>query len=71
MLIDRYHYDDDQIHAKIIFPEEWRNVGDDYHAARSLYMLLRYEDDRSLLIKYRMSLNRHWYDCTYRRRYSY
>jgi len=62
MLIDRYHYDDDQIHAKIIFPEEWRNVGDDYHAARSLYMLLRYEDDRSLLIKYRMSLNRHWYD---------
>jgi hypothetical protein len=25
-------------------------------------MLMRYEDDRSLLIKYRMSLNRHWYD---------
>lgn len=62
MLIDRYHYDDDQIQAKIIFPPEWRNVGDDYHAARSLFMLMRYEQDRSLLIKYRMSLNRHWYD---------
>jgi hypothetical protein len=62
MLIDRYQYDDDQIHSKIIWPPEWRNVGDDYHAARSLYMLMRYEEDRSLLIKYRMNLNRHWYD---------
>ncbi len=62
MLIDRYHYDDDQILAKVIWPPEWRNVGDDYHAARSLYMLMRYEEDRSLLIKYRMNLNRHWYD---------
>jgi hypothetical protein len=62
MLIDRYHYDDHQINAKILFPEEWRNVGDDYHAARSLYMLMRLEKDRSLLIKYSMSLNRHWYD---------
>jgi len=61
MLIDRYHYDDDQIHSKIIWPEEWRNVGDDYHAARSLYMLMRYEDDPDLLNKYRMNLNRHWY----------
>jgi hypothetical protein len=62
MLIDRYHYDDRQINAKILFPEEWRNVGDDYHAARSLYMIMRYEDDTDLLNKYRMSLNRHWYD---------
>ncbi len=62
MLIDRYQYDDDQIKAKMLFPPEWRNVGDDYHAARSLFMLMRYEDDRSLLNKYRMSLNRHWYD---------
>ena len=62
MLIDRYHYDDHQINSKILFPKEWRNVGDDYHAARSLYMLMRYEKDRSLLIKYRMNLNRHWYD---------
>ncbi|MCB9206309.1 MAG: hypothetical protein H6611_03165 [Ignavibacteriales bacterium] len=51
MLIDRYNYDDHQINAKIIWPEEWRNPGDDYHAARSLYMLMRYETDRSLLIK--------------------
>jgi hypothetical protein len=62
MLIDRYQYDDDQILAKVTWPTEWRNVGDDYHAARSLYMLMRYEEDRSLLIKYRMNLNRHWYD---------
>lgn len=62
MLIDRYQYDDKAINAKILFPPEWRNVGDDYHAARSLFMLMRYEKDRSLLIKYKMSLNRHWYD---------
>lgn len=62
MLIDRYHYDDHQINSKILFPEEWRNVGDDYHAARSLYMIMRYEKDPSLLIKYKMNLNRHWYD---------
>lgn len=62
MLIDRYHYDDLAINAKILFPKEWRNVGDDYHAARSLYMLMRLEDDPDLLNKYRMSLNRHWYD---------
>jgi hypothetical protein len=62
MLIDRYSYDDHQLHAKVLWPPEWRNVGDDYHAARSLYMLMRYEEDRSLLIKYRMNLNRHWYN---------
>jgi len=62
MLIDRYHYDDKQINSKIVFPVEWHNVGDDYHAARSLYMLMRYEKDPSLLIKYKMNLNRHWYD---------
>jgi len=62
MLIERYQYDDHQINSKILFPAAWRNVGDDYHAARSLYMLMRYEDDPSLLIKYKMNLNRHWYD---------
>lgn len=62
MLIDRYQYDDLAINAKILFPPEWRNVGDDYHAARSFYMLMRWEDDPKLLNKYRMSLNRHWYD---------
>jgi hypothetical protein len=62
MLIDRYQYDDRAINAKILFPPEWRNVGDDHHAARSLYMLMRWEDDPNLLNKYRMSLNRHWYD---------
>lgn len=62
MLIDRYQYDDRQINSKVVFPPEWRNVGDDYHAARSLYMLMRYEKDPSLLTKYKMNLNRHWYD---------
>lgn len=61
MLIDRYAYDDDQINSKVLFPLEWRNVHDDYHAVRSLFMIMRYEDDPSLLIKYRMNLNRHWY----------
>ena len=61
MLIDRYDYDDHQILSKIIWPEEWRNKGDDYHAARSLYMLMRLEKDNSLLVKYKMNLNRHWY----------
>ena len=62
MLIDRYAYDDDQLKSKILWPKEWRNPGDDDHAAKSLYMLMRYEDDRSLSIKYRMNLNIHWYN---------
>lgn len=61
LLIDKYNYDDHQILSKIIWPEEWQNKGDDYHAARSLYMLMRYEDDPNLLIKYKMNLNRNWY----------
>jgi hypothetical protein len=62
MLIDKYHYDDDAILTKVLWPEEWKTVWDDDLAARSLYILLRYETDRSLLQKYRMCLNRHWYD---------
>jgi hypothetical protein len=62
MLIDKYHYDDHQIMTKVLFPVEWRNVGDDYHAARSLFMVMRLEDDTSLMIKYKMNLNRHWFD---------
>jgi hypothetical protein len=61
LLIDKYHYDDHQIMTKVLFPVEWRNVGDDYHAARSLFMVMRLEDDTSLMIKYKMNLNRHWY----------
>lgn len=61
MLIDRYQYDDHQIHSKVIWPPEWRLVGDDYHATRALYMLMRYEEDPDLLNKYRMNLNRHWF----------
>jgi hypothetical protein len=61
MLIDRHHYDDHQLESKVIWPVEWRNRWDDNHAAKSLYMLLRYEDDPTLLIKYRMNLNRHWH----------
>lgn len=61
-LIRTHRYDDHQILSKMLYPEEWRNVGDDYHAARALYLLLRYEDDPSLRNKYRMNLNRHWHD---------
>ncbi len=60
MLIDRYGYDDHQLKSKVLFPEEWRNIGDDYHAVRALYMIMRYEKDADLLNKYRMNLNRHW-----------
>lgn len=59
MLIDRYHYDDQAILAKVIAPKEWTVPWDDNLAAKSYYMLMRYEDDPSLLQKYRMSLNRH------------
>lgn len=62
MLIDRYHYDDHQILSKLLWPEEWHTAPwDDDLAAKSLYMLMRYETDQSLLIKYRMNLNRHWF----------
>ena len=59
MLIDRYHYDDQAILAKMLWPEEWTVPWDDNLAAKSYYMLMRFEDDRTLEQKYRMSLNRH------------
>jgi hypothetical protein len=63
MLIDRYQYDDHQLLSKLLWPDEWKTAPwDDHLAAKSFYMLIRYEDDRSLSIKYRMNLNRHWYD---------
>ncbi|MBN1350489.1 hypothetical protein JXJ21_13825 [candidate division KSB1 bacterium] len=61
-LIEKYHYDDHAIMAKVLYPEEWKTSWDDHLAAKSLYMIMRYETDPSLLQKYRMSLNRHWYD---------
>jgi len=62
MLIDKYHYDDHAIMAKILWPPEWKTPWDDHLAAKSFYILLRYEQDRGLRQKYFMSLNRHWYD---------
>ena len=59
MLIDRYHYDDQAILAKVLWPREWTVPWDDNLAAKSYYMLMRYEDDATLMQKYRMSLNRH------------
>ncbi len=61
-LIEKYHYDDQAILAKILWPEQWKTPWDDHLAAKSFYMLMRYEDDPKLLQKYRMSLNRFWYD---------
>lgn len=63
MLIDRYHYDDHQLLTKLLWPDEWKTAPwDDDLAAKSFYMIMRWETDRSLLIKYRMNLNSHWYD---------
>lgn len=62
MLIEKYRYDDEAIMAKVLWPEEWKTPWDDELAAKALYMLYRWESDPSLLIKYRMCLNRHWYD---------
>ncbi len=61
-LIRDHHYDDDAIMAKILWPEAWRTSWDDHLAIKSLYPLMRYETDGSLLQKYRMSLHRHWVD---------
>lgn len=61
-LIRDHHYDDDAIMAKILWPERWKTSWDDHLAAKSLYPLMRYENERDLLQKYRMSLNRHWFD---------
>lgn len=61
LLIDKYHYDDRQLLTNHLFPEGMRHIWDDYHAVRSLYMVMKYETDPDLLNKYRMTLNRQWY----------
>lgn len=61
MLIEKYHYDDRQMLTNHLYPVEWRHIWDDYHASRSLYMVMKYETDPDLLNKYRMTLNRQWY----------
>jgi hypothetical protein len=61
MLIDKYHYDDRQLLTNHMYPVKMRHIWDDYHAVRSLYMLMKYETDPDLLNKYRMTLNRQWY----------
>lgn len=61
LLIDRYHYDDRQLLTNHLYPESLRHIWDDYHAARSLYMVMKYETDPDLLNKYRMTLNRQWH----------
>ncbi len=58
-LITTYHYDDEAIMAKTLWPEEWAVPWDDNLAAKSYWMLMRYETDPTLLTKYRMALNRH------------
>lgn len=61
MLIDKYHYDDRQLLTNHLYPVELRHIWDDYHAARSLFMVMKYETDPDLLNKYRMTLNRQWH----------
>jgi len=58
-LIETYHYDDQAIMAKTLWPDEWAVPWDDNLAAKSYWMLMRYETDPTLLTKYRMALNRH------------
>lgn len=61
-LLTKYHYDDQALLAKVLWPEEWKTPWDDHLAAKSFYMLMRFEEDPALLRKYRMSLNRFWHD---------
>ncbi|GAA0881264.1 hypothetical protein GCM10009119_42340 [Algoriphagus jejuensis] len=61
LLIDTYHYDDRQLLTNHLYPESLRHIWDDYHAVRSLYMVMKYETDPDLLNKYRMTLNRQWH----------
>lgn len=61
-LIEKHHYDDQAILAKVLWPEEWKTPWDDHLAAKALYMLMRYEDAPDRLRKYRMALNRLWSD---------
>jgi len=60
-LIAKYHYDDQAILAKVLWPAEQRNPSDDFLAAMGLYHLMRFEPNADLLQKYRMGLNRHWH----------
>ncbi|MEO9894514.1 hypothetical protein [Aurantibacter sp.] len=61
LLIDTYHYDDRQLLSNHLYPENMRHIWDDYHAVRSLYMVMKYENNPKLLNKYRMTLNRQWH----------
>ncbi len=61
MLIQKYHYDEQAMMAKTLFPKEWQVPWDDHLAAKSYWQIMRYETDPLLMGKYRASLNRHWY----------
>lgn len=61
MLIDKYHYDDEAILAKTIWPAEWNVIWDDKLACKSYWQLFPHETDPTLLNKYTMSINRHQY----------
>jgi len=61
MLIEKHHYDDEAIMAKVIWPEMWNVIWDDKLACKSFWQLFGHEKDPSLLNKYTMSLNRHQY----------
>lgn len=61
-LIQKYHYDEQAMMAKTLFPKEWTVPWDDHLAAKSYWQILRYETEPLLRDKYRTALNRHWYD---------
>lgn len=60
-LIKKYHYDEQALMAKVLWPVEWRNTYDDRLAAMAYYHLMRGEENAGLRRRYRMSLNRHWF----------
>ena len=59
LLIEKYHYDDEAIMAKVIWPEMWNVIWDDKLACKSYWQLMPHETDPTLSNKYRMSINRH------------
>jgi hypothetical protein len=70
MLIDKYHYDDEAIMTKTIWPRMWNVIWDDKLACKSYWQLFPHETDVSLVNKYRMSINRHqfvWAESEYQR----
>lgn len=58
-LIKKYHYDEEAIMARRLWPEMWTVPWDDELASKSFCQLMPYETDPALRNKYTMSLHRY------------